>query len=597
MRGVIKWRQGIKFRVRMWCVSTLLTPLCPSLAQQFCLRALNGAALSGVVPISQAVLAEVVPSEDRGRAFGILGSLGTVAHVVIVYYVIYVDRHWAQCYYLVGLSALGLIWLVNRHLDADYGKRGASGTDPFPGNSVDSIQRSQLSPADGKMEVVIGRPVTNPKDQQEQVVLGQQHRHSDSASVRSSSSDDYSSPLPVVSQLKNSKSTLAGGPASEDYGISPPRQKKDPDPEKTSKNPTIKQAAVPAITTWCRTLYRIMSIPTFVLLVLQGVPGATPWQALSFLTMYWLTLGYSPSAAATIVALTKLGSAFGAYLGGVFGDFCARKCSAGRVLVAQLSVVLGVPFWYMWLSRDFVDCVVAPPAAVDRRPPVSSPSSPDGAGGGPDHSSPENLNSGAPSSAEECSVLPPIFFGFLFFLCASWCQSGANRPICTELVRDPADRAQIVGLWLTVEGALSMMVGPPFVGFVSEAYGYNLARNAPSNHKSSSTSPVGALSNTRSSAGHLHAGAVFGGTEDDFTTSTRDVQNADALSAALRGLGLWCWGLCFFFWCFMYCTYPGDKARAEEEERRAKAKGEVILAKRNDGSAERGRINSVPPVE
>lgn len=104
----------------VWCFSTLLTPLCPALEQQLVLRVSNGAALSAVVPISQAILAEVVDESNRGKAFGLLGSLGVISKIGIVYWVVAAGENWGHCYYAVGLLALWLIWLVNRHLPEEY---------------------------------------------------------------------------------------------------------------------------------------------------------------------------------------------------------------------------------------------------------------------------------------------------------------------------------------------------------------------------------------------------------------------------------------------------------------------------------------------
>ena len=297
---------------------------------------------------------------------------------------------------------------------------------------------------------------------------------------------------------------------------------------------------------------RILSIPSFCVLVLQGVTGGTPWMAMSFLNMYWLTLGFPASTAASIIALTKTGGILGAYFGGWFGDFAARRSPVGRVMVAQLSVALGMPLWHSLLN----------PAIVDGS-----------------------------------SMFPPVILGFLFFLCGTWTMAGANRPICAELVTNSADRAQIVGLWITIEGALGAVVGPTVVGAVSEMYGYKLETGAGGVHGGGGTTTssmdhggaAGAkggsslagmvLSRTSGpdSGMEIVAGTVFGraGLPDPGhllvgrgVSSLMDAEepqserNAHALGRALSGLGVVCWSLCFLFWCLMYRTYPRDRERA-----------------------------------
>ncbi|PRW58308.1 MFS general substrate transporter [Chlorella sorokiniana] len=89
---------------------------------------------------------------------------------------------------------------------------------------------------------------------------------------------------------------------------------------------------------------QVLAVPSFVIVVTQGVIGSTPWNALIFNTLYLQLLGFSDFQASLVAALFLGGTAFGAQLGGFIGDWAAsRYPNHGRVVVAQVSVGLGVP--------------------------------------------------------------------------------------------------------------------------------------------------------------------------------------------------------------------------------------------------------------
>lgn len=200
----------------------------------------------------------------------------------------------------------------------------------------------------------------------------------------------------------------------------------------------------------------ILTIPSFAALVAQGIVGATPWRAMAFLNLLWISSGYKNTEAASIGAFSQLGAVFGAIIGGRIGDYAARRWpNSGRIAVAQLSVFAAVPLWVMWLS-------------------VRGPG----------------------------TVYIAIGFGFAFYLVASWAGVAACRPICAELVEDAGDRANIVALWTFIEGAASAVIGGPIVGGLTELYGYRLE-----NHGSIST-----VENANALRRALtHTGALFWG--------------------------------------------------------------------------------------
>eukprot|EP00392_Amoebophrya_sp_AT5.2_P012765 g12872.t1 len=289
--------------------------------------------------------------------------------------------------------------------------------------------------------------------------------------------------------------------------------------------------------TW-QTVRKITAIPSFLVLIAQGIAGGTPWLAMGFLNMYWETLGFDTAAAASIVAITHTGGIFGSLLGGWLGDLGARLVphNYGRIAVAQTSVFLGIPLWYLLLDHSFLVR------------PVGGSTSSDGG-----------------LHASSFSYYAAIVIGFLFFLSATWCSVAANKPICAELVSQPHERAQIVAIWMLIEITFGAFLGTPVVGLVSEWYGYNIIVAGASRGAGAGGAGDDHAVDTKTSASKDAAAAARArGHDGDLQTAT----NIASLSTALTGLGVWCWGICLITWCFMYKTFPRDKRKCEEEARR-----------------------------
>jgi hypothetical protein len=90
-----------------------------------------------------------------------------------------------------------------------------------------------------------------------------------------------------------------------------------------------------------------LRVPTFRLIVAQGVCGSVPRSALLYLTLWYRgyhLLSLHAAAAATFVACLSAGYALGSVAGGALGDAApARSPRHRRVLVAQASVLAGIP--------------------------------------------------------------------------------------------------------------------------------------------------------------------------------------------------------------------------------------------------------------
>ncbi|CAJ1379495.1 unnamed protein product [Effrenium voratum] len=93
-------------------------------------------------------------------------------------------------------------------------------------------------------------------------------------------------------------------------------------------------------------LSKIFCLPTFLVIIGQGVFGTAPWFAFSYLTM-WLELNcFSNQQAATIYAFFNIGTAFSSIIGGFLLDMVFRRCpDHGPPTICQFSVGASIPLF------------------------------------------------------------------------------------------------------------------------------------------------------------------------------------------------------------------------------------------------------------
>lgn len=81
----------------------------------------------------------------------------------------------------------------------------------------------------------------------------------------------------------------------------------------------------------------VIKIPSFQIVVAQGVTGSFPWSALAFAPMWLELVGLSREKTAVLVALFVIVSSFGGLFGGKMGDFVsARHPNFGRTVLAHI---------------------------------------------------------------------------------------------------------------------------------------------------------------------------------------------------------------------------------------------------------------------
>jgi len=230
--------------------------------------------------------------------------------------------------------------------------------------------------------------------------------------------------------------------------------------------------------------------PTFCVIVLQGLFGSVPSNALGFDTMYFQVAGLG-DVRASILSAARLGSSsLGNLLGGQVADRLALWWpDHGRPLAAQISVFSSIPL-------SLIIFMMVPP--------------------GPD------------------AFLLYLGLVMVLGLMSSWCATGVNYPILSEIV-EPEGRATIVAWDRALEGVSASIFGARLVALLAASvFGYNLANSC------SSVAP--------------------------------DPNNTSALGQALAAATVVPWIVCFTFYSAMHWSYPRDLRR--------------IRAQRSAGSAQ-----------
>ena len=88
----------------------------------------------------------------------------------------------------------------------------------------------------------------------------------------------------------------------------------------------------------------VIKIPSFQIIVAQGVTGSFPWSALSFSAMWLELTGFSHEKTAFLIALFVIGSSLGGLFGGKMGDILSTRLpNSGRIILAQTSSASAIP--------------------------------------------------------------------------------------------------------------------------------------------------------------------------------------------------------------------------------------------------------------
>lgn len=88
----------------------------------------------------------------------------------------------------------------------------------------------------------------------------------------------------------------------------------------------------------------VIRIPSFQIIVAQGVSGSFPWSALSFAPMWLELIGFSHKKTAFLMTLFVISGSIGGLFGGKMGDVLAKRLpNSGRIILSQISSASGIP--------------------------------------------------------------------------------------------------------------------------------------------------------------------------------------------------------------------------------------------------------------
>lgn len=202
------------------------------------------------------------------------------------------------------------------------------------------------------------------------------------------------------------------------------------EPPRSEEQSTGKErgAGIRAVVEEITDLVRFFSIPTFCVMIMQGIFGTIPWSVMGNMTLFFQLCGLSDTSAAVLTGEQAITGAFGNLLGGMVADALARRFGYhGRPLNAQITVSIGIPIIFLIFM-----------------------------GVHPGHGS---------FISYFCLIAG---FGLL----GSWAQSGTNFPILSEIVPASA-RSRVMAWECALENSIANALGPPVVALLAtKCFGY-----------------------------------------------------------------------------------------------------------------------------
>mmetsp|Transcript_2954 Transcript_2954/g.8193 ORF Transcript_2954/g.8193 Transcript_2954/m.8193 type:complete len:537 (+) Transcript_2954:98-1708(+) len=177
-----------------------------------------------------------------------------------------------------------------------------------------------------------------------------------------------------------------------------------------------------------QSLTRFFRIPTFCVMIMQGIFGTIPWSVMGNMTLYFQLSGMQDSSTALLSSINLIAGMFGNVIAGYVADFLAAKFGYhGRPLSAQITVALGIPCIYMLFYGIY------------------------------------------PGEGSFGGYLTLIL---AFGLLGSWAQSGTNFPILSAIVPSSA-RSRIMAWECALENSIANALGPMVVALLAtNCFGY-----------------------------------------------------------------------------------------------------------------------------
>jgi MFS family permease len=499
----------------LWGTMTSAIGLCTNLTQAMIACALNGLGLALVVPTLSSLVADSTSAVVRGKAFGAMGltaSLGGMAGALFATNVGATAgfagvEGWRWAFHAVAAVAFFTAWLVYKYaIDPGFISPDTSGYSNSADNNEQLSELEKLS--------LLSKTTTLPTTTATAIATD--------INLKDSSTNDYYQ-APTTST--NSSTNV-----------------------------------------W-HSIRSILRIRSFQVIVLQGIVGSIPWQAMAMMTLWLQLLQFSNFQSSVLTAIFTLGCALGSLLGGALGDAIARKMPAqGRIYVCQISVFLGMPLsWLLFKglavpsntatflgainANNITDSRIAATSTTTETLNLATGGRTEDLGNFSNFGIEEEVGL-LSSIPQESSTATTVFLVYAVILLItglsiSWCGCN-NSALFAELV-PKEQRTHVYAFDRSFEGALGAC-GAPLVGIAAEK--------------------------------------LFGfqGSMSEAASSNKERETAaKALSSALLLCLVAPWALCLFSYVLLHWTYPKDRGIALKMMRKSGSEGGSLLKLVEDG--------------
>ncbi|CAG9466628.1 unnamed protein product [Pedinophyceae sp. YPF-701] len=379
--------------------------------------ACNGLGLAAVIPSSQSLLADLYPESERGVAFGWMymvgafGGMGGGLFATNVGGVIVAGMEgWRFSFLAVGIIS-GVVGALTL----------AASSDPrYPADVARAHAAWRVALA---RALAGGRSLSADADEAEPLTGRAQDASLGPVAATTITDGDN----------MHQRGNRGGGAGLATRAVAHTGGTKGAAVGRAPEGPAVAAAGVRRPEFSWAELKWVLQRKTFLIIVLQGIMGSTPWNALIFFTLWLQMLGFTDLQASILMAAFATGCALGLGLGGWVCDHLATwSPNHGRILGAQFSVFMGLPL--SWL-----------------------------------------LIKGLPQGDFAAQIQTyDVLYGtvmFLMGLVISWCAPGCNSPMFAEIV--PARlRSTVYAFDRSFEGALAACAAPA-VGLLAEhAFGF-----------------------------------------------------------------------------------------------------------------------------
>ena len=544
----------------LWATCTAGIALAGSLPLMLPLAALNGVGLALAIPCVQSIVADAVPAPARGSAFGVVGTAAGLGGMAAAWGATAAARAslfggvpgWRVAFAAVAaLSAgTGLAVLAFAEDPRTSGAAAIGGG----GGEVALVSLSGSGGRQARGPFAASSTATAPPPSPRRLASGGLMKAASLASAGGSGGrfpwaggtgparDEEAALLPALPLLHASSATTPpASPRALTNGKEPGHALRptvslgsaagilaaaEAAALSTTSAPTLGTALVVGLRRAGAAARAVLRVPSFRVLVAQGVVGSMPWQALLYSTLYLQLLGFPDATAGGLSAAFAAACAAGGLLGGALGDAAARVWpDGGRIAVSQVSVAAGLPLAWALLRG------VPGSAACASASAATAASAAAGTGIFAGNTGPgASLVAPSPACGSAMAAIM-VATGLLI----SWCGSN-NSAIFADVV--PAHlRSTVFAYDRAFEGAVAA-TATPLVGWLAvTVFGFQ-----------------GSLADVGDGAAGK-GGAASGG-------PSADGARARALGSALLLTTCVPWAACWLAYLALYRAYPPDARRA-----------------------------------